>query len=173
MNKPTIPLEEFVSLIYTIRGQRVMLDSDLAALYEVTTSRLNEQAKRNQGRFPPEFMFQLTKEEFDNLKSQNATSSWGGRRHLPFAFTEHGAIMAARVLNSEAAIKASIYVVKAFMELRNIAAMYKELDKRITELEGQFEKHDEKISGILQVIRQFLQVGKPRKAIGFKRKGEE
>jgi hypothetical protein len=88
-----------------IRGQRVLLDADLAALYEVETRRLNEQIKRNMGRFPVDFMFQLTAEEFENLKSQFATSSWGGRRKLPLAFTEHGAIMAASVLNSDRAVE--------------------------------------------------------------------
>jgi hypothetical protein len=112
MSKLSTPSEpdshRVISQIYHIRGQGVMLDADLAAVYGVSTSRLNEQVKRNLNRFPPEFMFQLTREEFDNLISQNATSSWSGRRKLPFAFTEHGAVMAASVLNTDAAVQASI-----------------------------------------------------------------
>lgn len=150
-----------------------MLDADLAEVYGVSTKRLNEQVKRNKERFPPEFMFQLTKEEVANLRSQIATSSWGGRRSLPFAFTEHGAVMAASVLNSEAAVQASIYVVKAFIQIRNMAGMYKELEKRLIQLEGQFVEQDEKIKGILQVIRQFLQITRERKPIGFKRKEQK
>jgi hypothetical protein len=96
--------------ILVIRGQRVVLDSDLAQLYETETKRLNEQVKRNMGRFPADFMFQLTELEVENLKSQFATSSWGGRRKLPLVFTEHGAIMAASVLNSERAVQMSVYV---------------------------------------------------------------
>jgi ORF6N domain len=92
-------VEHIESRIFHIRGQKVMLDEDLAVLYEVETRRLNEQVRRNSKRFPEDFMFQLTAEEFANLKSQFATSSWGGRRKLPFVFTEHGAIMAASVLN--------------------------------------------------------------------------
>ncbi|MEK7255501.1 MAG: ORF6N domain-containing protein [Bacteroidota bacterium] len=114
MRELTTPTEDFISQIYLIRGQRVMLDADLAAVYNVDTKRLNEQVRRNARRFPEEFVFQLTSEEFDNLKSHFATSSWGGKRKLPFAFTEHGAIMAASVLNSDAALQASIFVVKAF-----------------------------------------------------------
>ena len=96
------------SKIYYIRGISVMLDSDLAVLYEVETKRINEQVKRNEDRFPCDFMFQLTKEELENLKSQNATSSWGGRRKLPYAFTEHGVLMLSSVLNSERAIAVNI-----------------------------------------------------------------
>ncbi len=105
--------EEFLSQIYFVRGQRVMLDMDLAEVYGTTSKRLNEQVRRNIKRFPPEFVFQLTEVEFDDLRSQIATSSWGGRRYLPYDFTEHGAVMAASVLNTEAAVQASIFVVKA------------------------------------------------------------
>src|SRR5436190_17003436 len=107
--------------IHLVRGQRVMLDSDLAAIYGVTTKRLNEQLRRNRARFPSDFAFQLTREEFTNLKSQIATSSsHGGKRKLPWAFTEHGAIMLASVLNSPVAIDASVRVVRAFVRLREI-----------------------------------------------------
>ena len=140
MKKRSDHSEEFISNIHLIRGQRVMLDADLAAMYGVSTKRLNEQVRRNMKRFPEAFMFQLTDEEFQNLRSQFATSSWGGRRYPPYAFTEHGAVMAASVLNTEAAVQASIFIVKAFVQLRNMVGMYHELEQRLTELEGQFQE---------------------------------
>ncbi len=160
--------EEFLSQIYFIRSQRVMLDVDLAEVYGTTTKRLNEQAKRNIMRFPTEFMFQLTEEEYANLRSQNATSSLGGRRYLPYAFTEQGAVMAASVLNTEAAVQASIFVVKAFVQMRNVIGMYKELEQRLTALETQSVERGAQIQQILKVIRQFVEKEKePRKPIGF------
>ncbi len=121
-----VPIEHVQSKILLIRGQKVILDADLAALYDVTTSRLNEQVKRNARRFPPDFAFRLSEDEFANLKSHFATSSlaWGGRRKLPYAFTEHGVIMAASVLNSERAVQASVFVVRAFVRLKQILAPY-------------------------------------------------
>src|SRR5665811_240024 len=109
-----IPEEVIMSKIYLIRGQKVMLDSDLAELYGVETRRLNEQVKRNIDRFPEDFMFQLMEPEFENLKSQIATSSWGGRRKLPFAFTEHGVLMLSSVLNSNLAIKVNIQIMRIY-----------------------------------------------------------
>ncbi len=163
--------ENFISQIYLIRGQRVMLDADLAEVYGVTTKRLNQQVKRNIQRFPSAFMFQLTEEEFENLRLQFATSSWGGRRYPPYAFTEHGAVMAASVLNTDAAVQASIFVVKAFVQMRNVVGLYKELEHRLTELEGQFEEQGGKIDGILKVLRRFVKSGgEERKQIGFKSK---
>ena len=146
-----------------------MLDMDLAEVYGVTTKRLNQQVQRNIKRFPPEFIFQLTDEEFENLRLQIATANFSMRRVPPYAFTEHGAVMAASVLNTESAVQASIYVVKAFVQLRNMIGMYKELELRLTELESQFGEQGEKIEHILQVIRQFVQAGnEPRKPIEFK-----
>ena len=108
----------------------------------------------------------------ENLISQNATSSWGGRRKLPYAFTEHGAVMAASVLNTNAAVQASNYIVKAFVQLRNMVVMYHELKQRLTELENQFEEQDEKIEGILEVLHRFVQAeGQERRRIGFKQSG--
>jgi hypothetical protein len=167
----------FISQIHLIRGQRVMLDADLAAVYGVETKYVKRAVKRNPNRFPPEFMFELTKEEFSSLKFQIGTSSWGGNRYLPYAFTEHGAIMLASVLNSEAAIQASIFVVKAFVKMRNMVGMYHELEQRMSQLEGQFEEQGEKIEQVLQVLRRFMEasetVAAPRKTIGFKRKNED
>ncbi len=144
-----------------------MLDSDLAVLYGVTTRRLNEQVMRNLGRFPSDFMFQLKNHEVAILRSQFATSSsdarhlaWGGRRYVPYAFTEHGALMAAMVLNSPSATEVSVYVVRAFVELRDTLVAHKELAKRLDELESKLERklatHDQAIAGILDAIRQLM-----------------
>src|SRR5580704_18488066 len=123
-------------LILTIRGQRVILDSDLAHIYGVPTKRLNEQVRRNAKRFPSDFLFQLTSTETDNLKSQIATSSsHGGRRKLPNAFTENGAIMAANVLNSPEAVRMSVFVVRAFVKMRELLGGTKELAKQLAALE--------------------------------------
>ena len=110
-------VEGIASCIRTIRGQRVIVDSDLALLYGVPAKRFNEQVRRNLKRFPPDFMFRLENQEFVILRSQIATSSWGGRRYLPFVFTEHGTIMAASILNSARAIEVSVYVVRAFVQI--------------------------------------------------------
>lgn len=166
--------EEFLSRIHFIRGRRVMLDSDLAGVYGVSTKRLNQQVQRNIHRFPPEFMFQLNEAELENLRLQIATTSLAMRRTSPYAFTEHGAIMAASVLNTDAAVQASIFVVKAFVQLRKMAGMYHELEKRLTELEKQSGQQSEQIRGILEVLRQFVQTGgQERRPIGFRRKDEE
>ena len=134
-----LPLEAITHHILVLREQKVLLDSDLAALYGVDTRRLNEQVKRNRDRFPKDFIFELTREEFANLKSQFATSSWGGRRKLPLAFTEHGAIMAATVLSSPRAVEVSVYVVRAFVRLREAALTHADLAKRLAELEMKTE----------------------------------
>jgi hypothetical protein len=144
---------EIENRIYSIRGLKVMLDEDLAAIYNVETKRLNEQVKRNQERFPKDFMFQLTKKEFEDLKSQNATASWGGRRTLPYAFTEHGTVMLASVLKSKKAIEANIQIVKAFVKLRDIIASNKELAQRLNEMES---KYDKKFAEIFQAIRELM-----------------
>ncbi len=117
-----VPDEVVMTKIYFIREQKVMLDEDLAELYQVVTGRLNEQVKRNINRFPEDFMFQLNKNEFANLKSQNATSSWGGRRKLPFAFTEQGVAMLSSVLNSETAIRVNIQIIRVFLKLKFLMA---------------------------------------------------
>lgn len=149
-----------------------MVDTDLAALYGVQTRRLNEQVRRNTERFPEDFVFQVTPAEFANLKSQFATSSWGGRRKLPLAFTEHGAIMAAMVLNSPRATEVSVYVVRAFVQLRDTLIAHKEFAKRLDELEAKIERkfgsHDQAIAGILDAIRQLMTPPEPKKRpIGF------
>jgi phage regulator Rha-like protein len=167
-----VPVERIESRILLIRGHKVMLDSDLAELYGVTTKRLNEQVKRNQERFPVDFMFQLTSEETKGLRSQIATSKQqrGGRRYRPYAFTEHGAIMAASVLNTHRAIEVSLYVVRAFVKLREMLRTHKELARKLAELEKRIEGHDEEIVALFEAIRQLMEPPeKSGKRIGFHR----
>lgn len=169
-----VPVEHITQSILVLRGHRVILDRDLAAIYGVTTGRLNEAVKRNAQRFPEDFMFRLTAAEHAVLVSQFAisTSSRGGRRQLPWAFTEHGAIQAANVLNSRRAVEMGIYVVRAFVKLRELLASNKELARRLDELETRIEKklttHDQAIAAMLSAIRQLLNPPAPkRRGIGF------
>ena len=156
--------------IHLVRGQRVMLDSDLAAIYGVTTKRLNEQLRRNRSRFPSDFAFQLTAEELTNLRSQIATSSFhGGRRYRPWAFTEHGALMLASVLNSEIAVQASVRVVRAFVRLREMVAANTQLAAKLEELERRFDSHDQAVANLFAALKQLLEPSEPtkRREIGF------
>jgi len=153
-----------------IRGHKIILDSDLGRLYGVATKRLNEQVKRNKDRFPADFMFRLTLEESQSLRSQIATSepARGGRRYRPYAFTEHGAIMAASVLNSRRAMEASVYVVRAFVKLREMLRTHKQLALKLSELEKRIEGHDEDIMALFEAIRQLMEPPeKTAKRIGF------
>lgn len=167
-------VDQVQSKILFIRGHKVILDSDLAALYGVPTKRLNEQVKRNSQRFPQDFMFQLTSEETEFLRSQIATTNEGrgGRRSRPYVFTEHGAIMAASVLNSERAVQASIYVVRAFVKLRQMLAPYKEVMGKLDQLEEKLQTHDEQIVAIVRVIKLLLPPpdDKPKEPFGFHKK---
>ena len=164
----TLSPQALAGRIVVIRGQRVLLDTDLAQLYEVETRRLNEQIKRNMGRFPLDFMFQLTSDEFGILKSQIATSSWGGRRKLPLAFTEHGAIMAASVLNSDRAVEMSVYVVRAFVQLRTVLLDHKALADKLTALERRVSHHDNSLAEVIDAIRALMAQPKPaNRPIGF------
>ncbi len=152
-----MPTQDITRAILVLRGQRVILDRDLATIYGVSTGRLNEAIKRNAERFPDDFMLQLTAQELENLRSQFATSSWGGRRYRPFAFTEHGVIQAANVLSSPRAIAMGVHVVRAFVQLRELLASNKE-----------FAAHDEAIAAILSAIRQLMHPpGPKRRGIGF------
>jgi hypothetical protein len=169
-----VPVEHIAQSILILRGQRVLLDSDLAALYGVTTKRFNEQVKRNARRFPADFMFQLSDEEVEILRSHFATSrsGWGGRRYAPHAFTEHGAIMAATILNSRHAEDMCVYVVRAFVQFRELFASNKELGRRLDELETHIRRklasHDDAITGILKTIRGLTNPPEPkRRPIGF------
>ncbi len=166
-----VPVDKIESRILTVRGRRVMLDADLAALYGVSTKRLNEQVKRNRQRFPEDFIFQLTAQEAEALKSQIATSNpgRGGRRTLPNAFTEHGAIMVASVLNTSRAVEVSVYVVRAFVKLREMIGARKELARKFSELEQRVESHDIDIQELIEAIRQLMVLPeKPRRKIGFR-----
>jgi len=169
-----IPDERVINKIYLIRGEKVMLDSDLAELYGVETRRLNEQVKRNIERFPEDFMFQLTQEEFNNLKSQIAISSWGGRRTLPYAFTEHGVLMLSSVLNSDLAIKVNIQIMRVYTKIRNMLSTHKDILLKFEQLEKKLADHDNKIILLLEYIKQFEKIKqkeleqKNRPKIGFK-----
>jgi hypothetical protein len=151
--------------IVEVRGAKVIIDSDLARLFGIATKRLNQAVKRNPGRFPAEFTFQLTMTEFANLKSQSATSTWGGRRYPPYAFTEHGAMMASCVLNSPRAIDMSVFVVRAFVRLRSIYASHIELTRRLDELDIKVGGHDEEIRSIVEAIRRLMLPDSPRRSL--------
>ena len=158
-NEPAMtPMEGIDRKIHFIRGQRVMLDSDLAAIYDVPTMRLNEQLKRNLKRFPLDFAFQLTREEFAALISQIAISKKGrgGRRKLPWAFTEHGAIMLASILNSKRAVEMSVFVVRGFIRMREMLVGNRQLAAKVDELERKVGGHDHTIAEIVQAIRQLI-----------------
>jgi len=158
-----------VNKIYFIRGQKVMLDEDLADLYQVETKRLNEQVKRSQERFPEDFMFQLRIEEYENLKSQFATSSWGGRRKLPFAFTEQGVAMLSSVLNSSIAISVNIQIIRVFTKMREIILTNKDVLLKLEQLEKEVSKNKHDITLIFQALRQLLsKPAEKRRMIGFK-----
>ena len=170
-----VPVELIEKKIYLIRGHKVMFDKDLAELYGVKTKVLLQSVRRNITRFPSDFMFQLTKEEFDNLRSQIVTSSsWGGRRYLPYAFTEQGVAMLSSVLRSERAIQVNIAIMWAFVKLRQILSTHKELAYKLTELERKIERDDEEIKAIFDAIRQLMTpIEEPRKRIGFHVKDEK
>jgi hypothetical protein len=155
--------------IYLIRNQKVMLDADLAELYRVTTKRLNEQVRRNRLRFPSDFMFRLTAAEAKNLRSQIATSSWGGRRYLPLVFTEHGVAMLASVLSSARAVKMSVVIIRTFVKLREFLALHKDLAIRIERVENTQSRHASVIDILADEIHDLKRVPSPpaKRRIGF------
>lgn len=158
-------------LIYTIRGRRIMLDSDLARIYGVSTIRLNEQVRRNKDRFPLDFMFQLTKEEAESLRSQIAILKPGRgqhRKYVPYAFTEHGAVMLSAVLRTPVAVAASINVVRAFNRLRELAKTHKDLAAALADLERRVGGHDGHIQTLFDAIHEIMEPpARPQKKIGF------
>ncbi|NCB40763.1 MAG: ORF6N domain-containing protein [Erysipelotrichia bacterium] len=158
--------------ILTIRGQRVMLDSDLALLYQVETKALKRAVKRNMERFPPDFMFELTKEEANILRCQNGTSSWGGSRYLPYAFTEQGVAMLSTVLSSKVAIDINIQIMRAFVSVRQFAVSHQELAKRLSEVEKNVKDHGYSIKFVLDTIDKMLRE-KKRPQIGFKHRNDK
>lgn len=167
----TVPDEIIMNKIYFFRGHKVMIDKDLAELYKVETRRLNEQVKRNSKRFPADFMFQLNEKEFEILKSQNATSSWGGARKLPFAFTEHGVLMLSSVLNSDRAIDVNIRIMRIFTRIRELLTENTELRLAIEKLERKTENNTKNIEVVFQYIDELIEKNEhpvPRKQIGYK-----
>lgn len=173
-NKNLIPTEKIDRAILLIRGQKIMLDSDLAEIYGVKTSRLNEQVKRNKDRFPHDFMFQLTNEEKQEVIANcDHLEKLKFSRTNPYAFTEHGTIMLANVLNTKTAIETSVLIVRAFVKLRELLSTHKELERKILELES---KYDKQFQLIFEAIRELMhqeQLDKNRPAIGFKRGKEK
>ena len=168
MSKEIVSIEHVARSIFVIRGQKVMLDFDLAALYGVPSGHLNRAVKRNIGRFPIDFMFQLSVEEARNLKCQFGISSWGGRRSLPYAFTEQGVAMLSSVLKSERAVKVNIAIMRAFVKLREALETNRELARKFSELEKRVGEHDEEITAIIEAIRQLMAPPKkPHREIGF------
>ena len=176
MKKPqdVLDLPSLSNNIHTIRGMRVMLDSDLAKLYDVELKKMNQAVQRNLDRFPEDFMFQLTPQELTSLRSQIATLKVGRgqhRKYMPYAFTEHGAIMLASVLNSPRAVEASIFVVREFVRLREVLLTHSELANKLTELERKVAGHDEDIRAIISAIKQLMSPppAPSKKRIGFQK----
>jgi len=165
-----IPVERIEKAILLVRGQKVMLDRDLAELYGVETGALNRAVKRNIQRFPEDFMFQIPDEEAERLRCQTGISKRGrgGRRYLPYVFTEQGVAMLSSILNSERAIEVNIAIVRVFVRLREMMATHKELAFKLAELEDRLEGHDEQIQNIFEAIRQLMTPPEPpKKKIGF------
>ncbi len=163
--------QKILNRIYVVRGQKVMVDEDLAEMYGVETRRLNEQVKRNLKRFPKDFMFSLTQKEYDNLKSQNATSSWGGRRKLPNVFTEQGVAMLSSILNSDTAIEVNIRIIRVFTKLREYALTHKEILVQLSRLEKEVKSNSRDIENIFAVLKELIEKDskpQPRNRIGFK-----
>jgi len=170
-----VPVEQLQNSILFIRGEKVMIDSDLAEIFGVSTKRLKEQIRRNIDRFPKDFMFQLTeKEKAEVVANCGHLKKLRFSPYLPYAFTEHGAVMIANVLNSQTAVKASILVVRAFVKLREVISTHKELAVKLKLLENKSDKHDKEIRVLFEAIRQLMQPpNPPRKLIGFKISAEE
>jgi hypothetical protein len=176
VKRPVIRESLVVSKIFMLRGQRVMLDYDLSDMYGIETRRLNEQVKRNLSRFPDDFMFQITEKEFENLKSQNATSRWGGRRKLPYAFTEHGVLMLSSVLNSRIAIQVNIKIMRVYTKMREVISANREIVQKLEKMEKTLAKHDrtskkheEQLQLVFRTLKQLLTPPlEPRRKIGYK-----
>ena len=172
-NPMTLAARPVETMIRLVRGQKVILDADLAQVYGVKVKALNQQVARNRDRFPSDFVFRLTRREWADLRSQIVTSSsaeHGGRRYPPLAFTEHGALMAASVLKSPRAVSMSVFVVRAFVRLREIIARNTEIASRMAELERRLRSHDVTLGEVVATLRQLTQAAaRPRRAIGFRR----
>jgi hypothetical protein len=171
--KPATPMEFIEHRIFLVRGQKIMLSTHLAELYDVEPRILVQAVKRNIDRFPKDFMFQLSNAEFQNLKSQIVISSWGGlRRANPFAFTEHGVAMLSSVLNSPRAVQMNILIIRAFVKLREILASHKDLARKIENLEHQQKEHGRQLAGVYSIVKSLIDVPiKVRNPIGYKMTG--
>ena len=170
-DKIMIPDEVIMNKIYVIRNQKVMIDRDLAELYEVETKVLKQAVKRNIDIFPEHFMFELTENEFRNLRSQIVTSSWGGQRYLPFVFTEHGVLQLASVLRSKKAKKISIHIIEVFVKMRQMLTDTLNLKLEIEAIKKKLTNHDKNISLVFSYLDELIKKQenpKPRKKIGFK-----
>ena len=168
MKRAIVPVTQIAQSIHFLRGQKVLLDVDLAVLYEVPTGHLNRAVKRNRSRFPSDFMFRLTRKESEILKCQFGISSWGGRRGLPYAFTEQGVAMLSSVLTSERAVKVNIAIMRAFVKWREMLDTNRELGRKFSELEKHVAQHDGEIASIIDAIRQLMAPGKKSaREIGF------
>jgi len=168
-----IPEEIVINKIYYLRGQRVMLDRDLAELYEIETRVLNQQVKRNISRFPEDFMFQLNTTEWETLKSKIIDSNWGGRRKMPFAFTEHGVLMLSSVLNSKKAIAVNIEIMRIFTKIREMITDNLTIKLDIEKIKKKLENHNKNIELVFNYLDELMEKQenpKPRKQIGYKRK---
>ncbi|HRO45648.1 ORF6N domain-containing protein [Agriterribacter sp.] len=171
---PEVTTDEIVEKIYVVRGVKVMLDKDLAEMYGVETRVLNQAVQRNLARFPYDFMFQLTEDEFKNLISQFVISSWGGTRKMPYAFTEHGVAMLSSVLRSEQAIQVNIRIVRVYTRMRQLILDNKELWLKIEKIEQSLAKKDDEVQAIFKVLKNLLvKEEKPRQPIGFKIPGKK
>ena len=162
--------QNILNRIYVIRDQKVMLDEDLAEMYKVETKQLKRQVKRNIERFPKDFMFELTKKEFENLRSQIGTSSWGGTRYMPMAFTEQGVAMLSSVLNSKTAIEVNIRIIRVFTRLREYALTHKEILLQLAKLEKEVKGNSKDIENIFMVLKELIETQKPltpKNKIGF------
>jgi hypothetical protein len=172
--QPVLPDDTIISKIYFIRGLKVMLDVDLAALYQVETKQLKRQVRRNIERFPKNFMFELTAEEFENLRSQFGTSNWGGARYLPMAFTEQGVSMLSGVLNSPVAIQVHIQIIRIFTKMRELLLSNKDILLKMEKMENNVKENKQDIAMIFKALKQLLDPPKQkRRLIGFKREEEE
>lgn len=170
-NKLTVPDELVMNKIYFIRNQKVMLDRDLAELYQVDTKRLKESVRRNIERFPEDFMFEMTEQELQNLRTQIATSSWGGQRYLPFCFTEQGVAMLSSVLNSKKAIEVNIQIIRIFTKIRQMLVDNTELRLEIEKINKKLDNQGKNMEVVFQYLYQLLEKKentKPIKQIGYK-----
>jgi len=166
------PKEEFIAgKIYVIRNQKVMIDADLAALYEVETKTLKRAVRRNIERFPEDFMFELSKDEFDNLRYQNGTSSWGGARHLPMVFTEQGVAMLSGLLRSPSAVQVNIQIMRVFVKMRKLIVNYHELLEKVEALEANSSEQNQHIIKIYEIIKELIEPSyKNRNPLGYRLK---